>query len=189
MKTKTSSTKATAPATLFLPGFETDRIARLLAAAAARPESAAALRSLLLALADALAPATQRSTRDESTHAPRPTAGEAAQQCATAKSPKAKSPAQTQIAQRREKFTQEVHLAAPACGMDESEAKRFADYWTESNPGGRKMRFEMERVFNMRRRMAYWMERSRRMHPGTTVGRARPLDATDLPATDDLLDG
>ncbi len=189
MKTKKSSAKATAPTAPFLPGFETDRLTRLLAAAAARPESAAALRSLLLALADALAPAAQRGTKDESTSAPRLISGETAQQPATAKRPKAKGPAQTQIAQRREKFTQEVSLTAPACGMDEHEAKRFADYWTESNPGGRKMRFEMERVFNMRRRMAYWMERSRRMHPDTTVGRARPLDATDLPATDDLLDG
>ena len=103
--------------------------------------------------------------------------------------PKAKGQAKTQIVQRREKFTQEVALVAPACGMDEREAKRFADYWTESNPGGHKMRFEMQRVFDLRRRMAYWMERSRRMHPDTAVGRARPLDATDLPATDDLLDG
>ena len=189
MKTKKSSAKATAPAAPFLPGFETDRLTRLLAAAAARPESAAALRSLLLALADALAPAAQRGTTLEATTAPRPTAGEATQPPAPALRPKAKGQAKTQIAQRREKFTQEVALVAPACGMDEREAKRFADYWTESNPGGHKMRFEMQRVFDLRRRMAYWMERSRRMHPDTAVGRARPLDATDLPATDDLLDG
>ena len=32
----------------------------------------------------------------------------------------------------------------------------FFDYWTESNPNGKKMRFEMQKVFDVKRRLATW---------------------------------
>jgi hypothetical protein len=32
----------------------------------------------------------------------------------------------------------------------------FFYYWTEHNEGGRKMRFEMQKVFNVKRRLATW---------------------------------
>jgi len=34
--------------------------------------------------------------------------------------------------------------------------KRFFNYWTESNVNGKKMRFEMEKVFDLKRRLATW---------------------------------
>ena len=35
---------------------------------------------------------------------------------------------------------------------------RFIDYWTESNEGGRKMKFEMQKTFDIRRRLVKWKD-------------------------------
>lgn len=35
--------------------------------------------------------------------------------------------------------------------------KQFCDYWTEKSPNSKKMRFEMQKVFDMKRRMATWV--------------------------------
>lgn len=34
--------------------------------------------------------------------------------------------------------------------------KNFCDYWTESKPKGRKLRFEMQKVFDIKRRLVTW---------------------------------
>lgn len=34
--------------------------------------------------------------------------------------------------------------------------RAFFDYWRERNPNGKKMRFEMEKVFDLRRRLTTW---------------------------------
>lgn len=34
--------------------------------------------------------------------------------------------------------------------------REFWEYWTEHNENGRKMRFEMEKVFSIKRRLATW---------------------------------
>ena len=39
--------------------------------------------------------------------------------------------------------------------------KDFFDYWTESNSNGKKMRFEMEKVFDLKRRLATWKSRQK----------------------------
>lgn len=36
----------------------------------------------------------------------------------------------------------------------------FANYWTESNPKGRKLKFEMQKVFDISRRLATWYSKS-----------------------------
>ena len=33
----------------------------------------------------------------------------------------------------------------------------FIDYWTEKSPRGRKMRFEKQKTFDVKRRMQRWM--------------------------------
>jgi hypothetical protein len=38
------------------------------------------------------------------------------------------------------------------------EVKKFCDYWTESKPKGRKMKFEMEKTFDLKRRLAKWLD-------------------------------
>jgi hypothetical protein len=37
----------------------------------------------------------------------------------------------------------------------------FIGYWTEHNPGGKKMRFEMQRVFDLRRRFGTWIKNNK----------------------------
>ncbi len=44
--------------------------------------------------------------------------------------------------------------------------REFYDYWTESNEGGALMRFEMERVFDVSRRLATWEKRSKPKNGG-----------------------
>jgi uncharacterized protein YdaU (DUF1376 family) len=39
--------------------------------------------------------------------------------------------------------------------------KEFFDYWTESNANGKKMRFEMEKVFDLKRRLVTWKSRQK----------------------------
>ena len=44
--------------------------------------------------------------------------------------------------------------------------REFYDYWTESNEGGAKMRFEMEKVFDVGRRLATWANRDKKFNTG-----------------------
>lgn len=39
--------------------------------------------------------------------------------------------------------------------------RSFYDYWTEMNDGGRRMRFEMQRVFDIKKRLATWSKREK----------------------------
>ncbi len=41
-------------------------------------------------------------------------------------------------------------------------AKEFFEYWTECNENGNKMRFEMEKVFNINRRMNTWINNNKK---------------------------
>ena len=36
----------------------------------------------------------------------------------------------------------------------------FCDYWTESNPNGRQLRFEKQNVFDINRRLRTWIKRN-----------------------------
>jgi len=40
--------------------------------------------------------------------------------------------------------------------------QEFLDYWTEMNPGGRKQRWELERVFDLKRRYQTWLKNHKR---------------------------
>ena len=42
--------------------------------------------------------------------------------------------------------------------------REFYDYWTESNANGAKMRFEMEKVFDVGRRLATWANRDKQFN-------------------------
>lgn len=48
---------------------------------------------------------------------------------------------------------------------DKETLRAFADYWTESNENGKKMRFEMQRIFDRGRRLATWHSRSKDFKP------------------------
>lgn len=48
--------------------------------------------------------------------------------------------------------------------------KEFSDHWTEHNENGRKMRFEMEKVFNIPKRMATWKKNNKKYSkPGSSA--------------------
>lgn len=51
--------------------------------------------------------------------------------------------------------------------------QRFADYWTESSPEDRKMRYEKQEAFDISRRLATWDSRERTPITPTTNGNKR----------------
>lgn len=46
--------------------------------------------------------------------------------------------------------------------------RAFYDYWTEKNEGGRRMRFEMEKVFDLERRLKKWKSNEDKRKNATT---------------------
>ena len=44
-------------------------------------------------------------------------------------------------------------------------AKEFIDYWTERNTNGIRMRLEMEKVFNIKRRLKTWSKNDKQWNP------------------------
>ena len=75
------------------------------------------------------------------------------------------------VAERQSAFRTrcaEIYKAGPI--LEPAEAKRFFDYWTETNPKGTRMRFEMERTFDVKLRMTNWASRVRPAN-GKTNGR------------------
>ncbi len=73
--------------------------------------------------------------------------------------PKPKTPKLT-VEGRRESFKDNCFIWHTTKNMSLELAYEFFDYWTEMNPNGKKMRFEMERVFDINRRMNTWIKRS-----------------------------
>lgn len=57
------------------------------------------------------------------------------------------------IIQRKEKFEMEVYEENILC---ETDYKKFVDYWCETNRSQTKMRFEMEKTWNTRKRLQRW---------------------------------
>ena len=63
------------------------------------------------------------------------------------------------ISIRRMKFGTEVSEKGVGI-LEIKESNKFLDYWTEENKSGTKMRFEMERTFDIRRRLTRWKDNS-----------------------------
>jgi hypothetical protein len=61
------------------------------------------------------------------------------------------------IEQRAEVFKEKLRPYLDHFGRDTLNG--FYLYWTESNEGGRKMRFEMQKVFDIKRRLATWKKK------------------------------
>ena len=62
----------------------------------------------------------------------------------------------------KEKREQEFKNQSLKIGKDldagENQVDSFIDYWTESNENGRKMRFEMQKTFDIKRRLSKWLK-------------------------------
>ena len=60
------------------------------------------------------------------------------------------------LEERKVDFYLSVKVKAPEVGMTNEQAEAFADYWTEHNEGGNKMRFEKQKTFSLKSRMSRW---------------------------------
>jgi len=77
--------------------------------------------------------------------------------------------ARKNIDERMTTFCNEVAVIAESKNIDVETARNFAEYWTEHNTGGSKMRFEKETTWNTSRRLNTWM-RNKRTNFGRTNG-------------------
>jgi len=57
---------------------------------------------------------------------------------------------------RQLKFVEQIKKVGKEQGLPEVEQRKFNNHWGATNQGGKKMRWEMEKVFDMKRRMATW---------------------------------
>lgn len=62
---------------------------------------------------------------------------------------------ENEIENRKFKFLNEIGLFKEKCS--EKTLNKFCDYWTEHSANGKKMRFEMEKVFDISRRLNTWI--------------------------------
>ena len=65
------------------------------------------------------------------------------------------------IEKRRIDFIANVVSQAKEKGIETDIVTRFCDYWTETNPNGKKMRFEMEKTFSVGGRLATFVKNKR----------------------------
>ena len=49
-------------------------------------------------------------------------------------------------------------------GVNPQMQKEFIDYWTEHNTNGHTMRYEQQSIFNIKRRMATWIKKSKKFN-------------------------
>lgn len=54
--------------------------------------------------------------------------------------------------------------------------REFYDYWTETNEGGRRLRFEMQKVFDIRKRLATWSKNEKKRYNGSSKKRESAAD-------------
>lgn len=50
----------------------------------------------------------------------------------------------------------------------------FYDYWTERNEGAKKMRFELQKIFDLEKRLKTWHRLDQKKMPGMPLGKVKP---------------
>ena len=77
---------------------------------------------------------------------------------------KSQKPKQEDILQRKSAFAMKMVSIQEKDSLqyNKEEYNKFYLYWTEHNENGRKMRFEMERVFVMKKRLNTWLTNSKK---------------------------
>jgi len=68
------------------------------------------------------------------------------------------------ISIREQKFSEEVFFS----NLSTEVCKEFVDYWTETNKSGTKMKFEMEKTFCIKRRLARWQKNDKKWNTKTS---------------------
>jgi hypothetical protein len=79
------------------------------------------------------------------------------------------------IEERKSEFSQLVWECDPIKYSQEM-LQEFLNYWTEKNKSGTKMRFELEKTFEIRNRLDYWKSRSKTFNKSTN----KEFHATDF---------
>lgn len=81
------------------------------------------------------------------------------------------------IENRKAKFISEV--SGFRINHSDEMLKEFCEYWTEHNPDGKKMRFELEKVFDLNRRINTWSKNQKQFNKNA---RNQPPTAESLAA-------
>lgn len=92
------------------------------------------------------------------------------------------APKEKDIAEREQEFRLAASIYNATYG--EQLVKEFCDYWTEPTTGGKKLRWEMQKTWDLKRRLATWYSNEQKFY-GNRRGTAqqpqqkRPQDMTD----------
>lgn len=88
-----------------------------------------------------------------------------------------KSPPQKTLEQREEEFR--ISLIPFVEEFSKETTRAFFDYWTEKNPKGIKMRFEMEKTFEVAKRLKTWKNKENQFKPkNNSFGNDKPKQTT-----------
>ena len=68
------------------------------------------------------------------------------------------------ISIRLQEFTEEVFMS----NLSSELCQEFCEYWTETNPKGNKMRFEMQKTFDIKRRLSRWVKNNKKWNKSTS---------------------
>ena len=79
------------------------------------------------------------------------------------------------IEKRKDEFSQLVYECDPL-KYSQDMLSEFINYWTEKNKSGVKMRFELEKVFEIRNRLDYWKNRSKSFNVKSTKAEYHATD-------------
>ena len=66
------------------------------------------------------------------------------------------------------KFGEEVSCLSAEIGLSIEDANEFLSYWTELNRSGTKMRFELQKTWETKRRLLTWQKNSQKFNKGTS---------------------
>ena len=66
------------------------------------------------------------------------------------------------------KFGEEVSNLSAELGMSIEESNNFLSYWTELNRSGTKMRFELQKTWETKRRLQTWLKNSKKFNKSTS---------------------
>lgn len=102
----------------------------------------------------------------------KPASPEKEKGCAEKEKAKAKT-----IEERAIDFWNELERYKGSYGREMLQA--FYNYWTEYNEGGRKMRFEQEKIFNIQRRLATWASNEKKFGRKPAPQKASSLSVND----------
>jgi hypothetical protein len=74
-------------------------------------------------------------------------------------------PEKPTIEERKKEFWIQIKQVGKSKNYEKQMCEDFYRYWIEMNPGGKKMRWEMEKVFDITRRLSTWIQNDKKWLP------------------------